>query len=370
MKIDINLDALWASVHRMGAEHLSLDLGVVWDNADIEFDKELSSTGIEIDLKDLVSEQGLLSIKGRQVLLFIPDHNHRVEDALADGSKGNKFHIAHCSKLDEMKRRNRFERYHVTNNLSGEFEIFGYDRYRQHKKDKTRLNVCKLCLSHLNYKGASSGTATNRNDIVREFDIGEFFSTYSSLFKYLPKTSSAQTTGYTSDWKEFSAKVRQSAGYICQKCHVDLTGHKNLLHVHHKNGVKSDNSPNNLQPLCADCHRKEDLHDHMFVRHSDTQLINHLRREQGLINSGDSNWDKVFECADPAVHGFLDYARKKGFAPPEVGYEITNLGGRIIAELELAWPETNYGIYIEKPEVPSSWNLHSLEEAMGFMSKR
>lgn len=29
MKIDINLDSLWASVNRMGAEYLSLDLGVV-----------------------------------------------------------------------------------------------------------------------------------------------------------------------------------------------------------------------------------------------------------------------------------------------------------------------------------------------------
>ena len=367
MKIDINLDALWASVHRMGAEHLSVDLGVVWNNADIEFDKELSSTGIEIDLKDLVSEQGLLSVKGRQVLLFIPDHGSRVTDALLDGSVGKKFHIAHCRTLDEMKRKNRFERYKVTNNLSGDFEIYGYDQYRQEHSGETRLNVCKNCLKYLNFKGA---VAANLNSIVSEFDIGEFFSTYSSLFKYLPKTSSTQTTGYTSNWKEVSGKTRQAAGYICQKCHVDLSAHKNLLHVHHKNGVKSDNSSNNLQPLCADCHRKEDLHDHMFVRHTDTQLINHLRREQGLINSGDSNWDKVFEYADPAVHGFLDYAHKKGFSPPEVGYEITNQGGQIVAELELAWPETNYGVYIEKPEAPSSWNLHSLEEAMKLMSKR
>ena len=285
----------------------------MWDNADIELDDRLSSTGIETDLKDLISEQGLLSVKGRQVLLFIRDDNHSVEDTLADGSKGNKFHIAHYSKLDEMKRRNRFECYHVTNKPNGEFEIFGYDRHRQPEKDKTCLNVCKLCLNHLNYKGASTSTASNRNDIVREFDIGEFL--YSSLFTYLPKTSSTQTTNYTSDWKEVSAKVRKAAGYICQKCSVDLSAHKNLLHVHRKNGVKSDNSHDKLQPLCADCHRKEDLHDHMFVRHSDTQLINHLRREQGPINSGDSKWDKVFEYAARQSMDFWIMPAKKSMPP-------------------------------------------------------
>lgn len=61
-------------------------------NADIELDDKLSSTGIEIDLKDLVSEQGLLSVKGRQVLLFIRDDNHRVEDALADCHRKEDLH--------------------------------------------------------------------------------------------------------------------------------------------------------------------------------------------------------------------------------------------------------------------------------------
>ena len=152
MKININLDALLANVNRMNAKQVAMDLDFDWDSSDIKFDKELSSTGVEIDLKDLVSEQGLLSVKGRQVLLFIPDHGHRVVDALNNGAQGRRFHIAHCSTLDEMKSRNRFERYKVTNNLTGNFEIYGYDQSRNELSGETRLHVCRNCLKHLNYK--------------------------------------------------------------------------------------------------------------------------------------------------------------------------------------------------------------------------
>ncbi len=368
MKIDVNLDSLWASVTRMGAAAISVEIDVGW-GPEIEFDKELNR-GVEISLDGLGSAQGLLSVKGRQVLLFIPDHSYRIEDVLTDGSRGNKFHIAHCSKLDEMKQRNRFERYHVTNNLSGEFEIFGYDRSRQSINGMAKLNVCKLCLNHLNYKKSANGTAANRDSIVRSFDIGEFFATYSSLFKYLPKSKREQTQGYTNDWKEVSVKVRQAANYTCRKCQVNLSSEKQLLHVHHKNGVKSDNSSSNLEPLCADCHRKEDFHDHMFIPHSDTQLINHLRREQGLITNDNQSWDSVFEYADPAVHGLLYHARNKNYLPPEIGYEIFDENGQSLATLEMAWTGTKYGICIDKPIVPSGWVIHNIEEALGYFGQR
>ena len=371
MKLDVNLDALWISVNKMGAEPVSMDLGVVWDDADVEFDTVISSSsGFEIGIQDVNSEQGLLSVKGRQVLLFIPDHGFKVEDAIADGAVGKKFHIAHCRTLEEMKRRNRFERYKVTNNLSGVFEVYGYNDTRQEITGEARLAVCKNCLNLLNYKGAANGTAANRNDIVNTFDIGEFFSTYSSLFKHLPKGVNQNVKGYTTDWREVSAKVRQSAKYVCQNCHVDLSSQKNLLHVHHKNGVKHDNSEINLIVLCADCHRKEPMHEHLFVKHSDTQTINRLRREQNIIQNGQPEWDSVQELADPSVHGILDHAQRKGYSPPEVGYELTTAKGRVIAELELAWPHKKFGIFIDEPSENSGWQLLSLKDALVLFSTR
>ncbi len=49
-----------------------------------------------------------------------------------------------------------FERYVVTNDISGEFYITGYDYMtRQPVEGKTRLHICKNCLTYLNYKGYS-----------------------------------------------------------------------------------------------------------------------------------------------------------------------------------------------------------------------
>ena len=97
MKLNVDLSPLWTKVNEMGAEITDFDIGVVWKDSDIEFDDELES-GVDIDILDLSSEAGILSVKGRQVILFIPDHTFRVEKALINGGDGNKFHIADCQK--------------------------------------------------------------------------------------------------------------------------------------------------------------------------------------------------------------------------------------------------------------------------------
>ena len=59
----------------------------------------------------------------------------------------------------------------------------------------------------------------------------------------------------------------------CKSCRVDLSEQKRLLHVHHLNGEKSDNSAGNLIVLCADCHRKEPHHGHVHVKLADVKAI-------------------------------------------------------------------------------------------------
>lgn len=73
--------------------------------------------------KDLDHGSGLISYHGRRVLLYIRDHSGRYDAAIVDGEKGKRFHIARCRTLDEMRHKNRFERYHATNRIDGLFEI-------------------------------------------------------------------------------------------------------------------------------------------------------------------------------------------------------------------------------------------------------
>jgi len=74
------------------------------------------------------------------------------------------------------------------------------------------------------------------------------------------------------------------------------------------------------------------------------QLINRLRREQGIGLKG--AWDEVIEIADPAVEGVGLLCQKKGIPVPEVGYELQDREGRVVGEVELAWPDRRVAVVI------------------------
>lgn len=368
MKLNVDLSDLWKKVSKMGAEQVTIDLQDVWHDGEVEFDDQLSSTGVEIKLDELASEQGLLSVRGRQVLLFIPDHGFKVQDVLDDPSKGNKFHVSDCRTLEDMKRKKRFERYKVTNNMSGLFDIYGTSDFNGSLEGTVELHICKNCINQLNYKGAANKTVSDRTNLVKSFDIEEFFTTYSSLFRRLPKQHIKDITkGYSRDWESISSATRKAVNYQCQHCKVDLSSAKRLLHVHHRNGEKSDNSRENLVALCADCHRKEPYHQHMFVKHSDTQQINKLRNEQGVLTT--SNWTSIKQKADPSLTGVIDHCIKKGYSIPDVGFSIKDQVNNNEIVLELAWPEKKIGVSLHNFDSTSVWKIFSLDEAIRYFSK-
>ncbi|BAQ66883.1 HNH endonuclease [Geminocystis sp. NIES-3709] len=73
---------------------------------------------------------------------------------------------------------------------------------------------------------------------------------------------------YSKDWKEIAQKVKEKAGWRCQKCGLNCINRDNpiwasltesekaklRLQVHHWNYLPEDNSEENLVALCSDCH--------------------------------------------------------------------------------------------------------------------
>ena len=171
---------------------------------------------------------------------------------------------------------------------------------------------------------------------------------------------------YTPDWREVSARYKTRVGFTCEICSVDLKDDRDLLHVHHVDGVKTNNRPSNLQALCADCHRKQPDHGRMRVSHADTQRIATLRRKQNL--SGADGWEKAFALADLGVHGVLHHRRNQGDEVPEVGYEVVDRRGVVVAQLELAWPARRRGIAISQEDLKvasaAGWDVKPVHEAV------
>lgn len=283
MYLNVDFERLYAAVRRMGADSVDPDLvvrrGVTKiDPIDIQLEE-----GIEVDLSEVgVTDNGLFIYRGRQVLLYIQDHGRRVQDALDDGDSGRRFHVAYCRTLEDMRSKGRYERYVATNDLSGEFYIAGYDYdSREPINGKTRLKVCKNCLSKLNYRRAGR----TRDQIVAEFDLEAFFDTYKSFFPHMPRRRAGQFDGqYTADWGEVARRYKETKNFTCESCHLDLRNALSLLHVHHINGVKTNNSPANLKALCIQCHSQQPDHKHITVSDENAQRIAELRWEQGWLD--------------------------------------------------------------------------------------
>ena len=208
-----------------------------------------------------IAPDGTFEYLNRKVLVYIRDQSFFP----GKDDPEFKFHLCECSKLVQMRKAGRFHKYVVTTNTSGIFVINRINYFTKKIVDKhieKRLNVCKLCLSKLDYKGYRKNKAV----IYRDFDLEEYFNIYKkNLIEELPvHTPETAPFGiYPRDFDEISRQFREMKNWTCEKCKIDLSNHREFLHTHHKNGNKSDNSTSNLKCLCIRCHAEEFQHEHM-----------------------------------------------------------------------------------------------------------
>jgi hypothetical protein len=361
MEITVNFSALWSAAKKMSDGKASFTYKANTNNT---FESVKTILRRDITLEDVDSYGGLLEVDGSQVLLYIEDHSfHNFRDVISGKEEGKKFHIADCSALEKMRKKNRFDRYVVTNDVSGMFPISGTEPDKKTPiEGKAELHVCRLCLSHLNYKGYQS----NKGSIYNNFKLDEFFSHYSTLFNSFPKTIADKRGGYAADWETVSLNYRSKENFCCEACHVDLSSYQHLLHAHHVSGVKRDNVASNLRALCIDCHRKEPCHEHMRVRSKEVRTINKLRRSQSILSS--KNWDDTLAFADTSYHGLLDLYRSKNMGVPEIGYDVVDENNILIATVELAWPQNKRAIIHQSADIASlekaGWTVKMLGDAL------
>lgn len=285
MKIDSSgFDELVRLRQRLGAAESHHSYSKVLDPLE-EITIELATAGIEVALSDIQEVGGLLTYKGDVLAILYIYASNSGEEALVNNAASSsgtpKFHIAWCRTLDNMTRNNRFERYVLSRKPSEYFDIEAHERDpeiarlkgERHKVDDVRLYPCKNCMDLLSYKGYSRKWSTDaKNDSVEDFRIKNFLDENDgnlTVMRHLPATDAANAPSgaYTAYFPEISRSTREKAEWKCSKCAIDMTDRKDGLHVHHINGVKSDNSPTNLKVLCALCHKSVDsFHKTMYVK--------------------------------------------------------------------------------------------------------
>ncbi|OZA98138.1 MAG: hypothetical protein B7X52_01035 [Thiotrichales bacterium 34-46-19] len=204
---------------------------------------------------------GTLLYKGKRVLVHI-------RDVLQDNGKyyEPKFHLVNCKTLIEMKSAGRFQKYVAADRDTGIF----YVRYGADQLKQVQLDVCQNCLDRINWKDFKIILPKpTRFSIVKSFSIKEFFQKFPpSISPTQPKytAETAPINDYPENWNQISDELKRQVGYRCQNSNCGINvgkENKRLLHVHHKNGVKYDCTPENLVCLCIKCHSLEFNHSHL-----------------------------------------------------------------------------------------------------------
>lgn len=287
MKLTVDLSALHLAVAPLGK--VITDFLISSRTAEL---KSIAShlikgliLGKDIQLDEIDGSNGVLNYDGHQVMLYIPYQGIDISSVIVDGKQkmAKRIHVAECKTIISMRERGRFnDRYDVINRIDGLFPIFGWDHHLgKERHGEANLAVCQNCLNQLDYLDFSKLTWNEKAQFIEGFSFSTFFESYSSYFKSLPKsTAGFQSSGYTADWSSISTKLRRELNYSCEQCGVELHQESKLLHVHHINGNKSNNGRDNLRVLCADCHKKQAHHAHLYVSNDDIRKINQRRHEQ------------------------------------------------------------------------------------------
>lgn len=177
-----------------------------------------------------------------------------------------KFHISHCKAIEEHSYKTKRWTALKKEDDNNIFET----KYGNNIVQK-EMQVCRYCLEKLNYKNYNYEDKTERDEIVENFSLKEFYKEYEDTIMYIPDNLKKEFQNfdeeyamtYTDDWKKISREFREAKHWICDRCGKDMSHDKYNLHVHHKDHNKRNNNYSNLMCLCRDCHAKMPAHEHM-----------------------------------------------------------------------------------------------------------
>ncbi len=251
--IDFSIEPSFvALVKKMGAENVVVAAQESISHNKVTFEEisQIENGGLEIDnIEDIVIySDGTLTYKEEiRILIYIRDWTRE------EGSP--VYHLCNCRTYQDMCKKGSKNKY----------VLYGGDKdtnfkvnyiYRGETKIE-KLLVCSFCIKQLEW-----------HQTKINFVLQDFWQAYGrNLIVNKPNYTSinAPINQYTSDWENISYQVRNKHKYTCQKCKYKPPSNEynQYIDCHHINGLKYDNSPDNLKVLCISCHAEQDGHNHM-----------------------------------------------------------------------------------------------------------
>ncbi|MPR11658.1 HNH endonuclease [Microvirga tunisiensis] len=255
--------------------------------SEFELERLTSTDGLDVTLDEIrVLEDGTLAFKTSRVLLYIRD--------VADYGHGQfqpRYHVAECATLLQMKEKKKFNRYVVSTRTDGRFTLNVIKSSQTHT-GLHNLSVCQNCLDKLRFHGfAMQLSSAERKRRVTNFLLSKFFEQYPvSLHLQKPRfdEDNAPRNNYTDDFGQISQTLRVKSGWRCIDCNINLSdpAMRQYLHVHHRNALKWDNDPRNLEVLCIRCHANKPDHSHIKNDARYYQFLRIIDETATVLDSG------------------------------------------------------------------------------------
>jgi len=275
MKIDIRImDPIKHAREKMGAG-LAFESGGLANGRGGQINWPKGDPTVPLPSPDVISagDHEEIIVDGRHSVIFIQDTRDSKWTLENKPHESKKYHLFHCSTIDEMKRGGRFERYVVSQRTDGFFRAHT-DKGKGEYVD-AELQLCLNCMKLADIKMP-----------LEDFVLNDYLAVSNNyIWSKLPlkKEWSRRDWGYPSNWSKISRNIRKQHNWQCEICHVNCSSHPQLLDVHHRNGVKPDVEHRNLQVLCKLCHQEQKFHNHYFVKKEDQNRIRKLREEQSKM---------------------------------------------------------------------------------------
>lgn len=201
----------------------------------------------------------------QQIFLYMRNYN------MADWGKP-KFHITNCITLQKLGTK----RYRRANTGT----VIVYDTSQERDVEVSGLPLCKNCLRiiraarQLDY--GSDMTSDEFEQILRE--AGE-----DTENDQEPDTD---LEGYTWKWQKISEAYRTKRNYTCENCgfHPESRMDRQFIHVHHKDGRKTNNRESNLQCLCIACHSNVNpTHQENFSKGANRVMLDSFKKKYPTV---------------------------------------------------------------------------------------
>lgn len=246
-----------AARNKIGAQSITFKLvpKELRDTAD-RFNSGKPITGADLQKisHNWISKDPLIDEDGNAFVLYIPDWQYNLDRGRSKPEDLPKYHVAWCKTLEWMRDAGRSARYIKKSDI--ETNLF------KGKKSNDRdvqsiLYACKNCREKM-------GEVYGRSiyfDVVG-MDLLRFFALYGKQRLPDPQSTRPYSVVYPKHWRSISMRYREIANWKCSECHGSFKKDREMLDVHHINGIRSDVSRTNLVVLCKKCHSKQPMHAH------------------------------------------------------------------------------------------------------------